>query len=102
MIRAATLGTASLDAMPPKAVRAGAEFEAVLLNQVLGELERSFAQLPGSKLEQATEAYSGLGMQALTSGMARTGGIGLSRMITRSLLKTEVRTKVNQTEKQDY
>jgi Rod binding domain-containing protein len=102
MISAATLGPATPEALRQKAVRAGAEFEAVLLNQVLGELERSFAQLPGSKLEHATEAYSGLGMQALTSGLARTGGIGLSGMLTRSLLQTEVRTKVNQNKKQDY
>jgi hypothetical protein len=41
-------------------------------------------------------------MQALSSGLARSGGIGLSRMISQALVNTEVRTKVRQTEKQDY
>jgi Rod binding domain-containing protein len=90
------------DRLRSRAVKAAADFEAVLLNQVLGELERSFAQLPGSKVEHTTEAYSGMGMQALASGLARAGGVGLSSMITHSLLKTEVRTKVSQLEKQDY
>jgi hypothetical protein len=94
--------TASADAVRPRALKAAAEFEAVLLNTVFGELEHSFSQLPGSKVEHATEAYSGLGMQALTSGLARSGGIGLSEMITRALVSTEVRTEVSRTEKQDY
>jgi Rod binding domain-containing protein len=93
---------ASADAMRPRVLKAAAEFEAVLLNTVFGELESSFSKLPGSKVEHATEAYSGLGMQALTSGLAQSGGIGLSRMITHALVNTEVRTKVSGAEKQDY
>jgi hypothetical protein len=77
-----------------RAVQAGRQFEAVLLNLVFGNLERAFSQLPGGKVEHATEAYAGLGMQALTSGVAEAGGIGISRLITRALEKREVRTKV--------
>jgi hypothetical protein len=92
----------SAEVIRPRALKAGAEFEAVLLNTVFGDLERSFSQLPGSKVEHATEAYSGLGIQALTSGLTRSGGIGLGRMITKALVNTEVRTKVSRAEKQDY
>jgi Rod binding domain-containing protein len=68
-----------------KAVKAGAEFEAILLNNLLGGLERAFTNLPGKKEDHSTEAYSGLAMQALTSGLAENGGIGVGRLITQSL-----------------
>jgi Rod binding domain-containing protein len=74
-----------------RAMQAGTEFEAVLLNTVLGSIERSFSHLPGGKQDHATEGYSGFAMQALTSGLARTGGIGLGRVISEALLKTEGR-----------
>lgn len=77
-----------------RALKAGEQFEAVLLNLVLGGVDRSFTQLPGSKIEQATAAYSGLGMQALTSALANAGGIGIAALIAKSLHRTAVRTKV--------
>ena len=72
-----------------KAEKAGAEFEGVLLNIVLGAVERSFSELPGTKVQQENQAYNGLGMQALTSGLARAGGIGLGKMISAALEKNE-------------
>ena len=81
---------ASADAaLSSKAQKAGAEFEGVLLNIVLGAVERSFSELPGTKLQQENQAYNGLGMQALTSGLARAGGIGLGKMISAALEKSE-------------
>lgn len=73
-----------------KAQKAGTEFEAVLLNTVLGAIERSFSELPGTKLQHETEAYSGMGMQALTSGLARAGGIGIGKIISAALEKAEM------------
>jgi Rod binding domain-containing protein len=86
-------GTSGAETLQTKTHKAGEQFEAVLLNMVLGGVERSFAQLPGSKIEHATEAYSGMGMQALSSSLARAGGIGIAAMIAKALSKTEVRTK---------
>lgn len=86
--------TSSAADVHAKALKAGEQFEAILLNMVLGGVERSFTQLPGSKIGQETEAYSGLGMQALTSGLAHAGGIGIAATIAKSLQKTEVPTKV--------
>lgn len=76
-------------ALNAKAQKAGAEFEGVLLNIVLGAVERSFSELPGTKVQQENQSYNGLGMQALTSGLARAGGIGLGKMIAAALEKSE-------------
>ena len=72
-----------------QAERAGQEFESVLLNMVLGAVERSFAQLPGDKFDHSTEAYSGMAMQSLAAGLAKAGGIGLAKFITAGLIKNE-------------
>ena len=75
-----------------KALRAGMQFEAVLLNTVLSSLEHSFSHLPGGKkADQASENYSGMAMQALTSGLARSGGIGVGKTIAEALLKNSAR-----------
>lgn len=76
-------------AISAKAQKAGAEFEGVLLNIVLGAVERSFSELPGAKVQQEDQAYNGLGMQALTSGLARARGIGLGKMIASALEQSE-------------
>lgn len=70
-----------------KVVRAGRQFEAVLLNNVLGDLERTFTNLPGKKAEGSSEAYSGFAMQALASGLADAGGIGIGRMVSGALAR---------------
>jgi Rod binding domain-containing protein len=70
--------------------KAGAQFEAVLLNNVLGAVEQTFTRLPGSQEPDSTEAYSGLAMQALTSKLAEGGGIGIGRMLATSLEKRSV------------
>jgi len=65
--------------------KAGAEFEALLLDMVLGPVQRSFTHLPGGKEEHANKAYSGLAMQALTADLAQHGGMGLGRIISSAL-----------------
>lgn len=75
-------------AVHAKAQKAGGEFEAILLNMVLGAVEKSFSELPGTKLHEENQAYNGMGMQALTSGLARAGGIGIGKMISAALEKT--------------
>lgn len=60
------------------------EFEAVLLNQLLGSLEHTFSTLSEKKTESA-DHYHFIGVQALTSHIASHGGIGIADMIVRSL-----------------
>jgi Rod binding domain-containing protein len=82
-----------------KALQAGMQFEAVLLNTVLGSLEHTFSRLPGGKEEDhASEGYGSMAMQALTSGLARSGGIGLGKIIAAALLKNSHGS--NQTERE--
>jgi Rod binding domain-containing protein len=69
-----------------RVLHAAHEFEAVLLNTLLGSLEHSFASLPGKDPEAGSDNYQYLGMQALASSLAARGGLGIASMITRSLL----------------
>jgi Rod binding domain-containing protein len=69
---------------PQRLAQAVHEFEAVLLNQLLGSLEHTFSTLSGKKSE-AEDHYHFLGVQALTSHIASTGGIGIADMIIRGL-----------------
>lgn len=67
-----------------KMSRAAHEFESVLLNQLFGSLEHTFATLDKDKPESASDHYHFLGVQALASGVAAKGGIGIADMIIRS------------------
>ena len=75
-----------------KAMKAGMEFEAILLNNLLGGLERAFTNLPGKKEDHSTEAYGGFALQALASGLAESGGIGIGRLIAKALEKRNENT----------
>ena len=68
-----------------RVLHAAHEFEAVLLNTLLGSLEHSFASLPGKDSEAGADNYQYLGMQALASSLAARGGVGIASMIARSL-----------------
>lgn len=74
------------DPVQSKAIKAGAQFEAILLNTVFGELERSFAYLPGPPRDTVTKSYDGFGVEALTSGLAARGGIGVGTFIAKALM----------------
>jgi Rod binding domain-containing protein len=69
---------------PQRLAHAAHQFEAVLLNQLLGSLERTFSTLSQKKTE-AEDHYHFLGVQAVASQIAANGGIGIADMIIRSL-----------------
>lgn len=69
-----------------RAAKAGTQFEAILLNIVFGDLQRTFSQLPGTTEEGVSKSYDGFGMEAFTSNLARSGGIGLGAFIAGALL----------------
>ena len=75
------------DPLQAKADRAGAQFEAILLNMVFGELQRTFSQLPGATRDAVSKSYDGFGTEALTAGLARNGGVGLGAFIAKGLMK---------------
>jgi Rod binding domain-containing protein len=79
--------SAGADALQAKADKAGAQFEAILLNMVFGELQRTFSQLPGATRDAVSKSYDGFGTEALTAGLARSGGVGLGPFIAKGLMK---------------
>jgi peptidoglycan hydrolase FlgJ len=62
------------------------EFEAVLLNSLLGPIEKSFALLPGANSDSAASQYQSMETQALSTALANAGGLGIADMIVRNLL----------------
>jgi Rod binding domain-containing protein len=75
-----------------KVVGAAQQFEAILLNTLLGPLQKSFSALPGSSEDSNSSAYQDLGVQTLAGGLASAGGFGIANMIARSLLKIQGHT----------
>jgi peptidoglycan hydrolase FlgJ len=68
-----------------KLVHAARQFEAILLNQLLGSLEHAFSALGKEKKEAGSDDYQFLGLQALASSVAAHGGLGIADMIVRNL-----------------
>lgn len=72
-----------------KVEKAAQEFESVLLGPLLESLEKSFSEI-GEGGALGNGDYSYMAAQALSSGMAGSGGIGIARMIVGSLERTKV------------
>ena|ERR1700676_3634391 len=77
------------EAYTNRVVHAARQFEAVLLNSLLGSLEHSFSALPGKKSDSIADSYHSMGMQALASTLAARGGLGIANMIAGNLLRTK-------------
>jgi hypothetical protein len=64
-----------------KAAKAAREFEGVLLSNLLSQLQTTF-QVPGTESEDPSgDSIRGIGLQELGEVWAKSGGIGLGRMI---------------------
>lgn len=64
------------------------EFEAMLLSSWLQQAEQSFATVPGSEDDEESvgrDQMMSLGVQSLAQTMANSGGIGIAKMIAKSL-----------------
>ncbi len=86
-IALAPQATPSANAPPKKLLHVAEQFETVLLNDLLGPLEKTFSSLPGEKDSPGSSDYSYLGTQALASALAASGGFGIAAMIVRNLMK---------------
>lgn len=84
-----TAGTSAEAVHARKVVHAAREFEGVLLNTMLGPLAQAFSSLPGKTRDSESDNYQYLGMQALTSSLAASGGLGIADLIVRNLLKPD-------------
>src|SRR5579872_1893547 len=81
--------TATTEAYGRRVSEAAHQFEAVLLNSLLGSLEHSFSALAGKKTDSVADDYHSMGMQALSSTLAARGGVGIASMIIRNLMRTK-------------
>ena len=81
-------GAAMLPAASPslgKGQKAAREFEAQLIGQMLGSMEKTFANLPGQGEVAGEDNYNYLGTQALASAIAAGGGLGIAKLIGQHL-----------------
>jgi Rod binding domain-containing protein len=76
--------TPAQDAQTRKTRHAAQEFEAVLLSTLLDSFGKTFSSLPGG--QSKSPAYQSLGTQALATGLAEAGGLGIARFLLRQLL----------------
>ncbi|MGA3344160.1 MAG: rod-binding protein [Terracidiphilus sp.] len=69
------------------------DFESILLSSWLQQAEQSFGSLPGSEneddLDSGKEQFQGIAMQSLGASLTASGGIGIAKMIAKSLHKAE-------------
>ena len=68
------------------------EFEAVLVGSWLQQAEQSFGSLPGGDDEDTDsgkDQYMGIAMQSLGASLTASGGIGIAKMVAKSLHKAE-------------
>jgi Rod binding domain-containing protein len=80
---------ASVDAKIEKSAK---DFESILLGSWLQQAEQSFGSLPGGDDEDsdsAKEQYMGIAMPAMGASLTASGGIGIAKMISKSLHKAE-------------
>lgn len=74
-------------AAPAKLLHAAQQFEAVLLNDLLGPVEKSFSSIPGQETDAGSSNFQYLATQALASHLAGSGGFGIATMIVRNIMR---------------
>jgi Rod binding domain-containing protein len=64
------------------------EFEAILVGSWLQQAEQSFTSLPGAdddNKDVASDQVMSFGVQALSTSLAASGGIGIGKMIAKAM-----------------
>jgi len=85
--------TTSPSAQNSKIDKAAKDFESILLSNWLQQAEQSFGSLPGAEDEEdadvGKEQFQGIATQALGAALTASGGIGIAKMIAKSLHQAE-------------
>jgi Rod binding domain-containing protein len=85
--------TPSLSGENAKIEKSAKDFESILLSNWLQQAEQSFGSLPGAEDEDdadsGKEQFQGIAMQSLGASLTASGGIGIAKMIAKSLHKAE-------------
>lgn len=75
----------------PRALREKvAEFEGILLSELLQKMSDCSKISGGDDPDSTSENFQSLATSALGSGLARTGGLGIGRMLVQSLGKESI------------
>jgi Rod binding domain-containing protein len=74
-----------------KIEKSAKDFESILLGSWLQQAEQSFGSLPGGDdgddADSGKDQFQGIAMQSLGASLAASGGIGIAKMIAKSLHK---------------
>jgi Rod binding domain-containing protein len=85
-------GNPSATSENAKIEKSATDFESILLSSWLQQAEQSFGSVPGGDDEDTDsgkDQYMGIAMQSLGTSMTASGGIGIAKMISKSLHKAE-------------
>ena len=76
-----------------KIEKSAKDFESILLGSWLQQAEQSFASLPGGDgdddADSGKDQFQGIAMQSLGASLTASGGIGIAKMIAKSLHKAD-------------
>jgi Rod binding domain-containing protein len=74
-----------------KIEKSAKDFESILLGSWLQQAEKSFGSLPGGDDEEDSgkDQYMSIAMESMGTSMTAAGGIGIAKMISKSLHKAE-------------
>jgi Rod binding domain-containing protein len=76
-----------------KIEKSAKDFESILLGSWLQQAEQSFGSLPGGDDEDDADSgkdqFQSIAMQSLGASLTASGGIGIAKMIAKSLHKAE-------------
>ena len=67
--------------------KAGRDFEAILIGSLLRDCTRSFSGVPGASQAAGEDDYAYLATQVLASTLSSGDGLGIGKMVARSLLR---------------
>lgn len=85
-LRAAKLAQHSGSSSPAQMKKAATDFEAILLAQWLEGAEKSFGTVPGGEdqsQDPGHDQFQGIAVQHIAQAVAKSGGVGIARMLLR-------------------
>ena len=81
--------------------KAAQDFEGILISQLWDQLQMGFSSLPGSTSMAGSETLNSLAIQALSTALARRGGLGIGEMLVHQLAPSLHRGQADRTEGKD-
>ncbi len=90
MLALSPLSAGAAKDTPKQTEAAAKDFEALLLSQMMHSMRESAGDCFGAGQDQAMDAAMGIAEEQFGRALAAGGGIGLTKMVARSLSKTDV------------